>query len=191
MNSEAMMRSRRLIPAITAVISLLVLVPASAVARGHHGFDKRCVISLNVAPREIVAGDQVIVFGRLRCARPANASGQEVRLFHHLLGTQISGFVQSTTTDAHGFYEFVDADGTVETNRYWYVRARGIRSPSRGVRVAAQVTLSGPTEGQLLTGPANRVTFTGTVSPADVGARVILQRQNATTGNDWHRIDSV
>ncbi len=188
------MRSLRLIPAITVVISSLVLVPSSAFARRHHGFNHgfnpRCAINMNVAPREIVAGDQVIVFGRLRCPRQANAAGQEVRLFHHLLGTPVFGFVQSTTTDAHGFYEFADADGTVETNRYWYVRARGTRSAAEGVRVAAQVTLGGPAEGQLLTGFANRVTFTGTVSPADVGARVILQRQNATTGNDWHRIDS-
>jgi hypothetical protein len=50
--------------------------------------------------------------------------------------------------------------------------------------------LSGPPEGsQLPTGEANSVTFTGTVSPADVGARVILQRQNATTGTEWRRID--
>jgi hypothetical protein len=34
------------------------------------------------------------------------------------------------------------------------------------------------------------VTFTGTVIPADAGARVILQRQNAVTGNEWRRIDS-
>jgi hypothetical protein len=53
------------------------------------------------------------------------------------------------------------------------------------------VTLTGPPEGtQLLTGRPNRVTFTGTVTPADVGARVILQRQNAPTGDEWHRIDS-
>ncbi len=33
------------------------------------------------------------------------------------------------------------------------------------------------------------MTFTGTVNPAtDAGARVILQRQNALTGNEWHRI---
>jgi hypothetical protein len=40
-----------------------------------------------------------------------------------------------------------------------------------------------------LTGFANKVTFTGTVSPADAGARVVLQRQNAISGNEWHRID--
>ncbi len=52
------------------------------------------------------------------------------------------------------------------------------------------MTLAGPPEGsQLLTGKGNRVTFTGTVNPADAGARVVLQRQNALTGNEWHRID--
>ncbi len=184
------MRSGKLITAVAAVISLLVLVPSGALARGHHSFSRRCSISMNVAPHEIVAGDQVVVFGRLRCARRANAAGQEVQLYHHLTG--MSGFtlVQSVTTDVNGFYEIVGADGAIETNRSFHVRSHGTRSVTRRVSVAAQVTLSGPAEGQLLTGFPNRVTFTGTVSPADVGARVILQRQNAATGSDWHHIDS-
>jgi phage protein U len=70
------------------------------------------------------------------------------------------------------------------------VRSHGARSATKRIRVAAQVTLSGSTEGALLTGYPNRVTFTGAVSPAEVGARVILQRQNALTGNQWRRIDS-
>jgi hypothetical protein len=184
------MRSRKLTTAVAAVISLLVLVPSSAFARRHRGSGGRCAINIHVVPRQIVAGEGVIVFGRLRCVNPANAANQEVRLFHHLLGTPVSGFVQSTATDSGGFYEFSSPDGAVETNRYWYVRSRGTRSAAKGVRVAAQVTLGGPTEGQLLTGFANRATFTGSVSPADVGARVVLQRQNATTGSQWHQIDS-
>ncbi len=53
-----------------------------------------------------------------------------------------------------------------------------------------QVTLTGPPEGtQIETGAPNQETFSGTVTPAtDVGARVILQRQNAVTGDEWHRI---
>jgi hypothetical protein len=183
------MRSRKLTTAVTAIITLLVLVPASAWARRHHRHRGRCAISINVSPRVIQAGEQAIVWGRLRCANPANAAGQQVQLFRHLMGTPISGFSQSTTTNPEGFYEFAPAEGAIETNRYWYVRAQGVRSAAQGIRVFAQVTLSGPTEGQLLTGFPNRVTFTGTVSPADVGARVVLQRQNATTGNQWHRID--
>jgi hypothetical protein len=79
----------------------------------------------------------------------------------------------------------------VTTNRTWYVLSRGARSATRGVRVAAQVTLNGPPEtAPLQTGPAHAVTFSGTVNPADVGARVVLQRQNATTGgDDWRKID--
>jgi hypothetical protein len=51
------------------------------------------------------------------------------------------------------------------------------------------VTLSGPPEGtQIETGGPNKQTFSGTVNPTDAGARVILQRQNAVTGNEWHRI---
>jgi phage protein U len=145
---------------------------------------------MQVAPRQIVAGDPVVIFGRLRCAGRARAAAQQVVLYHHLAG--LPGFtpVQAATTDAHGFYEFGRADGVVESNRSFFVRARGARSATKRIRVAAQVTLSGSSEGALLTGTPNRVTFTGTVSPADVGARVILQRQNALTGNQWRRIDS-
>jgi hypothetical protein len=95
--------------------------------------------------------------------------------------------VQSTTTGPLGFYELTQTG--VSTNSAFYVRSHGAQSGRRRVRVAAQVTLSGPPEGtQLLTGAPNAVTFTGTVSPADAGALVILQRQNALTGNEWRRI---
>jgi hypothetical protein len=184
------MRSRKLVPAVVAVISLFVLAPSSAFAHKHRNLSGRCALNMNVAPRQIVAGDQAIVFGRLRCANPANAAGREVKLFHHLLGSPGFAFVQSTTTDSRGFYEIPGADGAIETNRSFYVRSHGARSATRRLWVAAEVTLAGPPEGQLSTGFPNRVTFTGTVAPADAGARVILQRQNATTGNDWHHIDS-
>jgi phage protein U len=184
------MRSRTLIPAITAVISLFALAPSGAFAHKHPSPSGRCIVSIQVAPRQIVAGDPVVIFGRLRCVDRASAAGQQVVLYHHLTG--LPGFtpVQSATTDAHGFYEFGRADGVVETNRSFFVRSHGARSATKRIRVAAQVTLSGSTEGALLTGYPNRVTFTGAVSPADVGARVILQRQNALTGNQWRRIDS-
>jgi hypothetical protein len=149
-------------------------------------------VSIEVAPREITAGDPVVIFGRLNCRDSAVQAGQTVRLYHHLSGVPGSGvtYVQSTTTDSRGFYEFARADGVVETNRSWYVRAHDAQSARKSIKVAAQVTVAGPAEGtQLLTGPANKVTFTGTVSPADVGARVILQRQNAATGSEWRRID--
>lgn len=185
------MRSSKLTPAVAAVILLLALAPASAFAHKHRSHGGHCSVSIEVAPRQIVAGEPVVIFGRLRCTGQARAAGREVRLFHHLIG-QGGGFsyVQSVTTDAAGFYAISRADGVVDTNRAWYVQALGARSATKRIRVAAAVTLSGPTEGQLLTGYPNRVTFTGAVSPADAGARVILQRQNSATGGDWRRIDS-
>jgi hypothetical protein len=154
------MRSHKLVAAVTAVISLMVLVPSGAIARKHPSPGGRCAVSMEAAPRAIVSGDVVTVFGRLRCVNQANAAGQEVRLFHHLLGSPGFSFVQSTTTDANGFYEIAGADGVIETNRSFYVRSHGARSATKRVWVAERVTLSGPPEGQLLTGFANRVTFT-------------------------------
>jgi hypothetical protein len=171
----------------------LGLSATGASAFKHPSPTGRCRIGIEVVPRPVLtAGDPVTIFGRLACRGRVSAADQVVRLFHHLRGTP-PGFtyVQSTTTNAQGFYQFQRADGVVETSRVWHVRSHGAVSANKGVRVAAQVTLSGPAEGtQILTGPANKVTFTGTVQPADVGARVILQRQNALTGNEWHKIDA-
>ncbi len=181
------MRLGRLFPATMATAVLLMLAPAAALAHKHPS--GRCRVSVN-APREITAGDPVVIFGRLVCHPGGREADQVVKLYHHLAAFPGFTYVQSTTTDAHGFYEFARADGVVETNRAWYVRSHGAQSASKRIKVAAQVTLSGPAEGtQLLTGAANKVTFTGTVTPADVGARVVLQRQNATTGSEWRRID--
>ena len=184
------MRLRKLVPAIVAASSLLALAPAGASAHKHPSPNGRCRININVAPHRITAGDSIVIFGRLVCQRPAGESNKVVKLFHHLATAPGFSYIQSTTTDAHGFYEFSRADGVVDTNRAFFVRSHGAQSGRRAVRVESEVTISGPAAGtQLLTGPANKVTFTGTVNPADVGARVILQRQNAVTGDDWHRID--
>jgi hypothetical protein len=186
------MRLHKLVPAMVAATSLLALAPAGAQAAKHSNPNGRCRVNINVAPRHITAGDPVVVFGRLVCQNRANAANQPVKLFHNVRGVG-GGFtyVQSTNTDANGFYEFSRADGVVLSNRAWLVRSHGAQSARKAVKVSAQVTLNGPAEGsQLLTGPANKVTFTGSVNPNDVGARVILQRQNAATGSDdWHRID--
>jgi hypothetical protein len=182
------MRLRKSAPAAIAATALLALL-APAAASAHKHPSGRCRINLNVAPRQITAGDPVVAFGRLSCTRRVNVAGQTVKLLEHSFGTPGYTLVQSTTTGPLGFYELTQTG--VETNSSFYVRSHGAQSGRRRVRVSAQVALSGPPEGtQLLTGVPNAVTFTGTVTPADVGARVILQRQNALTGNEWRRIDS-
>jgi hypothetical protein len=182
------MRLRKLAPAVMAATSLLALAPAAALAHKHPSPIGRCRINIeNLSPRQITAGEATEISGRLSCRR-ASAAGQVVQLYAHVAGT--AGFVpvQSTTTEASGAYEFSTAPEN--TNVSFYVRSLGAQSGRRRLRVAAQVTIAGPPEGtQIETGAPHRETFSGTVTPAsDVGARVILQRQNAVGGEEWHRI---
>jgi hypothetical protein len=182
------MRLRKLGPAVVAATSLLALAPAAASAHKHPSPRGRCRINIeSVAPRQITAGESTEVSGRLACGRHVSPAGQPVTLYAHVAGS--AGFVpvQSTTTEASGSYKFSTAAENANTS--FYVRSHGAQSASRRLRVAVQVTLTGPPEGtQIETGAPNKQTFSGTVNPADVGARVILQRQNAVTGNEWHRI---
>jgi hypothetical protein len=166
---------------------LLALAPAAAQARKHPSPNGRHGISIAVSDNPVVAGDQLAIFGRLR---GPNNGNRVVVLWHRINPRPFFTPVQRTTTDANGFYAFLRTQGVVNTNRNWYVKSLGARSRTVHERVFSLVTLSGPADGSNLeTGPAHKVTFSGTVSPFAVGDRVILQRQNADNGNGWHRID--
>ncbi len=180
------MRLGKLGPAVIAATSLLALAPAAASAHKHPSPLGRCRINIESVAPLITAGESTEISGRLACGH-ANPGGQTVTLYAHATGTAGYIPVQSTTTEASGSYEFTTAAENANTS--FYVRSHGAQSGRRRLRVEAQVTLTGPPEGtQIETGAPNRETFSGTVNPADVGARVILQRQNAVTGNEWHRI---
>jgi hypothetical protein len=181
------MRLRKLIAVAATTVPLLA--PAAASARKHASAGG-CKININLAPRLIEAGETTLVFGRLHCPGKGNkaSAGKTVRLMQANTGSGELHAVQSTSTDARGFYEL--ARSGIEFNSAFFVGSHGARSGRRVVSVLAHVTLAGPPDGsQLFTGAAGKVTFSGTVSPQDVGARVVLQRQNANSGDEWHRID--
>src|ERR1700691_6607105 len=99
------MRLRRLAPAAIVAAALLALMaPAVASAHSHPSPRGRCRIGLNVAPREITAGDPVVAFGRLVCTGRANAAGQTVRLFEHSFGPPGSTLVKSTRQGGPGSF---------------------------------------------------------------------------------------
>jgi hypothetical protein len=190
---ERTMRLGKLGPALLAATSLLAAAPAIASAHKHPSPRERCRVNIeSIAEKQITAGETATIEGRLQCDVAGIAGGQPVVLYAHSAGT--AGFVPvgSTTTEASGAYSLTSP--AENTNTSFYVRSHGARSGSKRLRVALQVTLNPLTNvaegGVIETGAPNQETFTGTISPAtaDVGARVILQRENAATGEEWHRI---
>ncbi len=175
--------------ACAVATSSLALSATGASAFFHPSPGGRCRVTIH-APVRITAGESATVFGQLVCRHNVGTEGKTVRLFRHVPGAPGFTLEGTTTTGAGGAYQFPLTGSVVENSGVWHVSSHGAESVNRSIHVAPQVTLEGPPEGtQILTGVANKVTFTGKVTPADIGARVVLQRQNALTGNEWHRID--
>jgi hypothetical protein len=182
------MRLRKLGTALVAATSLLALAPAAASAHKHPSPRERCRIDIKLMPALVSAGESTEVSGQLSCGHRVSPGAQTVQLYAHVAGTAGYVPVGSTTTEAGGAYKLTSP--VEDANTSFYVRSSGAQSERRRLRVEAQVTLTGPPEGtQIETGAPNQETFSGTVTPTtDVGARVILQRQNAVSGEEWHRI---
>lgn len=178
------MRLRLTVPVSLLAAFAAAVTPGVASAAPHHNRG----LTIAAIPRTIVAGDPVLIYGRLN-ADPV--AGQTIILYHHVNG-QSTGYskVGETKTLAGGIYIFPRADGVVETNRSWFVREAGLHGVhSRTVyeRVAALVTAAA--------NPANAdtnhaVLFTGHVTPNHEGERVVLQEQEGVNGNDFRTIKS-
>lgn len=194
------MRSPKLTTAILAAAALLVLATAgSAAARNNRHNDRRhgvqgvCRLSLSVAPRLITTGETTLASGQLsQCSTAGAEAGQTVTVYERSATSPGFSVAGTAVTDPHGFYQVTTP--VLTNNSVFYAATTGAKSPHRTVKVAAQVTLEGPAENKQLlqglrTGRRNAVMFKGKVSPDDKGALVILQRQNAVRGNEWHRID--
>jgi hypothetical protein len=185
------MRSSKLITALAAASALLVLAPAGAAAspasQKHANAAGPCKVSLNVEPRTVTAGEAPELFGQLLCTSAAT-EGQTITVFERTAGTSTFKAVTTTTTGKEGFYK-VSAP-TVTVDSWFYVAAPTRRSPTRAVKVEPVVTLEGPSPATPLeTGKKHTVTFTGKVTnskaPADEGAEVWLEREQATSSEEW------
>jgi hypothetical protein len=186
------MRSIKLTAAIAAAATLLMLAATGASARPlghkHEGAASKCHIDLFAEPHTITSGESVEVFGQLRCPhKGASTAGQTVTVYGRSVGSPAFKVLGTPTTGAGGFYSLVQSDVTASSS--YYASGLGARSGTRTVRVAPVVTLNGPSETvPLFTGFRSRVTFTGAVTPADAGAEVVLQRETATSSEEWGAI---
>ncbi len=195
------MRAIKLAAAFTAVAASFAPACATALARGRHPHPQTtgaggCQITLEVAPHPAYAGETVSAYGHLS-AGCGSEEKQVVTLYRGDVGTRPSEFTPVATGASEKGAFLVKYSG-ITTNSLFYVSADGVRSSVKQLKVIAIVKLEGPPEGSVIFTAqhvARRapipVRFTGEVSPEDTGAKVLLQRQNAYKGNEWHRIGAV
>jgi hypothetical protein len=184
------MRSTKLTAALAAASALLAVAPGAAGARqATHaltGAKPHCRVYLIAEPRTIVSGEPAQLFGKLTCAGGGEEK-QPVIVYGRTAGSPTFKVIAEKTTETGGFYTLVQPGITADS--FYYVRALGARSGSKSVRVAPVVKLEGPPTGTtLLTGSKNKVTFSGTVTPADEGAEVLLERENSGSSEEWSAI---
>jgi hypothetical protein len=186
--------------AAMAASAALVAIMAAGAGGSFAAVPTGCHIKVEpVAPRLVQAGETALVFGQIQCVPGSAAGGQTVGLLEKVAGGAISSTpVATTMSDGSGRFQL--ATPPLEKNTLVYVVAAGSRSARRLVKVSPKVTISGPPDGSILftgRGPIlgvrthafpNRITFSGTVSPALAGAEVALQRENSIHGEEWHRI---
>jgi hypothetical protein len=199
---KAQMRSTKLTAATFAAAASLTLSCAAASAAVRHAPRIHpnltpahgCHNSLELLSRVVHEGTPATALGKLSCAVKTEEENQAVKLYERNAGTATFTEVGSGTTDETGEYKIEST--AITSNSVLYALAGGIRSPLRPVHVIAEVKLEGPTEGVLFTAPFGRrhsipALFKGTVTPSEAlshhekGAIVVLQRQNALTGNGW------
>jgi hypothetical protein len=170
--------------ALLALVAVMFMaVPSKAVAAPHHNHG----LTIASTPDPITSGQGVLIYGQL--TGPNNAH-KRIWLFHRINPAHRFTPVSVTRTNGSGFYEFIRADGVVTTNRNWFVLGPG-HTHSRTIHewVSSIVTLAANATSATT---ADTIAFTGTVSPAHAGQRVVLQEQDssAPSGNGWKTIDS-
>jgi hypothetical protein len=181
------MRSMKLTLLFALALAALELSQGVALAAHHPSANGRHAVSISVSENPIVEGQPIVIYGHL--VGP-NDAGRQVTLYHRTAFMSNFTPVQSTTTDATGYFAFTRQPERILTNREWYVRSLGARSATAHEHVYAQVTLTGsvPAGSTIATGPHNPATFSGTVTPASAGQPIVLQRQDADGGESWHTI---
>ena len=178
-----------------------MLVAAGASAHGlggeHPSPGGKCRLDLVAEPHTITSGEKVEVFGQLVCLNGQD-EGQTVTIYGRpapvpglgkIVGSKTGTVLGTATTGAGGFYSFTDPSVIDDTT--FFARALAARSDERSVRLEPVVTIKGPSEAApLFTGARNGVVFSGQVSPNDEGAELVLQRENATSIEEWHVIQT-
>jgi hypothetical protein len=161
-----------------------------------------CTVQLR--PQAVTAEAAATLVGAVTCPQPAEPAQQTVTpepaqqtvtpepaqqtvtLYQKLAGTPGFTAVATTSPESDGQFQFA-TDG-LGLDSIFYVRIAGAKSARVRVQLAPVVTIASPVAGTPLftaagarsasagTLSSSAVSFTGTVSPTDAGATVILER---------------
>ena len=173
------MRVRVTVPVAALMACACAVTPSIA---GAHGPIRDRALTIHNSPQSIVAGDPVLIYGRLLGRESAN---QRIVLWHRINPRAGFTIIGRTRTDHSGRYEFTRQNGIVQTNRSWYVTGPALsHSQTVHEQVSAAVTLT-PSAAQATTRHA--ITFAGQVSPGHAGQTIELQAQRGDS-HDWNTI---
>jgi hypothetical protein len=156
-----------------------------------------CQVEISeVTPNRLAEGETTTVVGSLTCAEPADAGEQTVTIHQHTAGTRGYSVAGTATLEASGAFHFTTA--ALQADSSFYASCDGTRSQRLAVKVGPLVTIA---EEPAATPPSiasrrlgthagvpTAATFTGTVTPVEAGARVVLQSARANGREHWHRI---
>ncbi len=146
------------------------LASTSLASRAHHRHKPPAKPSISTAPNPSVAGERVLVSGRVPGAR----RGTAVSLYRQLPTGGRFVRVAVTTTNRHSAYVFRRTPGVVYTNRRFYVIARRRRSRTIAQAVEAVVSVSASST---IVSPGQSFTLSGHVTPSHAGESVLLEEE--------------
>ena len=162
----------RLIVVLVAATAVVAFA-TSALARKPGPARKRppiTAVTVAVAPNPVVAGDPVVISGKVTGAARAYLP---VQLWRMLPRQRRFHLAFQTPTDAQGRYTMTLPPQDVKTNTQWYASARGVQSAPTTQVVEALVSLQ-PSE--TLVAPGDRVVLSGHVIPWHGGDRVLIEQ---------------
>jgi phospholipase C len=129
----------------------------------------RCAPALTITttPNPSTAGQAVTISGQLLATRPAHSV---IRLWRRFPGSRRFQQTDVTRTDSSGRYSMT---ALIDSNRWWYVTTRGLRSRTVHQRVEGLVKLAASAT---RAAPGDRVAFTGRVAPSHPGEQMVLEQ---------------
>jgi hypothetical protein len=169
---------------VTVLVAAVVACAGAAIPSiaAAHGPIRDRALTIHNSPQSIVAGDPVLIYGRLLGRDSAN---QRIVLWHRINPQTRFTVIGRARTDSSGRYEFTRQNGIVQTNRSWYVTGPALsHSQTVHEQVSAEVTLT-PSATEAST--RHPITFTGQVSPGHAGQTIDLEAQRGDS-NNWNTI---